>query len=107
MAALVQSNVKVLDRGNIARRKRREVTITGDTSYPTGGWPITPGLFELRSITAIDFSHATLGGAYSGNVVRYDSANSKLLVLSAAGVEVANATNLSTFVATLVVEGIG
>ena len=107
MAALTAANVKVLDRGVAARRKRREVQITGDASYPTGGWPITPGLFELKSITAIDYSHATLAAAFSANVVRYDSVNSKLLVYTAAGVEVANATNLSTFVATAVVEGQG
>lgn len=96
---------KILDRGTISRRIRREITVTGDNSYLTGGEPFTERDVEMSAITSVHFSHATLAGAYSSHNVRWDSVNKKLLVYTVAGVEIANAVDLSTFVATLIVEG--
>lgn len=96
---------RVLDRGVIARRTRREISVTFDNSYATGGEPFTERDCELSAITSIHFSHATLAGAYTGHNVRWDSVNKKLLVYTIVGVEIAGAVDLSTFVATLIVEG--
>lgn len=85
--------------------RRRVVDITFDNSYATGGKPFAPGDVELSVINGVDFSHARQGAAYSSNVVRYDAVNGKLLVYTAAGAEIAALTDLSTFVASLIIEG--
>ena len=69
-----------------------------DSSYPTGGESLTPAMFGLNTI---DFLLAEPAGGYT---FEYDHANSKLIarvgdndaVADGPGVQVANATNLST-----------
>ena len=86
--------------------------ITFDTSYPTGGYAVTPSTFGLRKITHIDPGGITTGG-YG---VSWDKTNSKLKLFrtkdpAAAGgadivmQEVANATNVATEVANCKVIG--
>lgn len=86
--------------------------ITFDTSYPTGGYAVTPSTFSLRKITHIDPGGITSGG-YG---VCWDKTNSKLKVFrtkdptsAVAGdivmQEVANGVSLSTEVANCKVIG--
>jgi hypothetical protein len=71
------------------------VDVTGDASYPIGGYAITPrGLGFARVIVGmLDAGPVTAGAQL--RFVEYDRVNSKVKI-QAAGVEVANASNQST-----------
>lgn len=78
----------------------RLVTVTPDTSYPTGGYSIAPGDIGLSEILG-----AIQVGIFSGAVTTlatwvYNSSTQKLQAFGTAGsatglTEIANATNLS------------
>lgn len=77
--------------------------VTFDSSYPTGGEPLTAadlGLREVQSAVATIKTPTAAATAIVSAV--YDIANSKLKV-NTIGAEVANATNLTT-TTTLVVQ---
>lgn len=85
---------------SIIRNKRMLTTsIAFDSSYPTGGEAFTAADLGLGTIDFISFS------TDGNNSVVWDRANSKLKVFTAAGAEVANATNLSTLVVDALVIG--
>lgn len=65
--------------------------ITGDASYPTGGYAVT---VPLSQIVLADITP----GAATGHPVAWDYAAGKLKVFTSGGAEVAAATNLSTMV---------
>ncbi len=75
-------------------------TITMDSSYPTGGEAVTPGLFKGGAIRRLNLFAST-----TGIVPAWDSTNSKVMAFwvdttvdGAALGEVANSTNLATTV---------
>ena len=83
------------------------VILTGDTSYPTGGYPVTPGLFFFNAFASTsDFQlqqppaslSYVLGADFQGGTyATINPANGNLqLFVSSTGVEVANTTNVST-----------
>lgn len=75
--------------------------VTFDTSYPTGGYPVTPGTFGLTlSIVGLDPNPSS-----SAHFVLWDDVNSKLKVFTANATEVANGTNLSTVTCNVEVAG--
>jgi len=85
-------------------------TITFDASYPTGGLAITPGQFGLTAITDVKVAGGTSGYHVFWNrsttaptlqVFQGDNAN----VAAAPGIQVPNATNLSTLVVDIEVMG--
>lgn len=63
--------------------------VTGDASYPTGGYAITPAIFGL---TTFDFVLVPSAKGYGAN---YNDATGKIVVYASAGTEVTAATNLS------------
>lgn len=82
------------------------IEVDGDTSYPTGGYAVTPALFTLNTFPATSDSQLqvppTFGpvGIYAdGQVATYAiifSATGNLgLAVSSTGVEVANAVNVT------------
>lgn len=77
-------------------------TITFDSSYVTGGEPITPTILGAPYAGTIVWLVATGVRGVAGTVctgVQFDATNQKLLVYNlTAGAETANATNLSTLV---------
>lgn len=84
----------------LGRRKLVYATITGDTSYPTGGSALpSAGALGMRRIDDV----TVLGGNASANAVRYhyDRPNNKLMaawtgaVVNGVFAEVANLTNRS------------
>lgn len=77
------------------------VDVTGDTSYPTGGYAVAPA--NLATIVLADVQVP----AATGHIVSWDYAASKLKVFTAQGAEVANATNLSTMTARIAFLGRG
>lgn len=76
---------------------------TLDSSYPTGGYSVTPGMFSLSLINSL------LATTTSGYNLAYNYTTQKLMVFTAAGgggfSEVSNGTNLSTVVANYIVIG--
>jgi len=88
------------DARSVIRNKRMVVaSVTFDSSYPTGGEPLVAADLGLGSI---DYLSATTDGS---NAIVWDKANNKLKAYTAAGAEVANATNLSTVVVRILAIG--
>jgi hypothetical protein len=83
-----------VDEGRSVIRNRRFVVTqcTFDSSYPTGGEPLVPADLGL---TTIDYLAANTDGS---NAFVWDKPNGKLKAYTAAGAEVANATNLAAVV---------
>jgi hypothetical protein len=78
---------------------------TGDSSYATGGYVISPATFDLDSI---DHVLTTLKPVAAAGLTFYNSSTGKLLLYTAlTGTEVTNATNVSTVTGHLVVRGKG
>lgn len=98
----------------IGQMKAEFCAITFDSSYPTGGEPVTPGVFGMTKIVAIQPigpAMAIAGGGTSAYSVGYDAVNKKLQAFggAASGValaEVANATDLSASAVTAIVYGL-
>jgi hypothetical protein len=81
--------------------KSWECTITGDSSYATGGYAVTPASFGMNSITGI-----VPLGVVAGNVAQYDATNAKIrFIVAATGAEVANTTNVATSILPVIVYG--
>lgn len=84
--------------------RRVRAVVTGDSSYPTGGYTITPALFGLQFL-----GHAVCTGPVGASTVAADAAlnqtTNKLMFLAPAGSEVTAATNVSTI--SFNVEGYG
>lgn len=84
----------------------RRVTVTNitfDSSYPTGGEPLT---FSDLGLTSVEFAIATLKTAGTGSVTQvwYDIPNQKLLAFAAAA-QIANTTDISAVTAQVVAYG--
>lgn len=83
------------------------VILTGDTAYPTGGYPVTPGLFFFNTFASTSdfqlqqpptFAPYFLGAdGQGGTYATINQANGNLqLFVSSTGAEVALNTNVST-----------
>ena len=79
------------------------VDVTGDASYPTGGWPLTPTNLGLSEIHHLDCTQESSGT----RLAAYDYVNQKLKTFSALGTETANATDLHTVTWRVFVSGKG
>lgn len=91
-------------RGNHFQTTR---TVTGDTSYPTGGWPITAAQLGLARVVGIAECRVITVGATAIGVVPLIQTDGSILLKGAtnAGVEVANASSQSALVVELNVYG--
>lgn len=86
------ATVAVVDSHVPGAQKEVIVTVTPDTSYPTGGYTVAvPG---ISRIVLADVQ--TPSG--TGHTAAWDYAANKLKFFTGGGAEVANATNLSTAV---------
>jgi len=74
----------------IGNRKCVIATITGDSSYPTGGSALTPAQLGLRNIDYADTPQAVGGVSFT-----FDRTNNKLLSFTG-GTQTTNATNQSS-----------
>jgi hypothetical protein len=92
LLAVDDSNTNLpVESRNFARERFATVsgTITLDSSYPTGGYgPMN--MFGLKKINGVLFEDV------NGYALYYNKTTDKVQVFSAAGTEVAAATNLST-----------
>lgn len=88
--------------------------VTVDTSYPTGGWSLTPAQMglPLGLVDRVEVDYAGVTAVGSVNL-EYDPVNQKLMAFaysSGAGVvqaEITNATNISTSLTNLQVTATG
>lgn len=81
--------------------KVRFVTITMDSSYPTGGEAVAKTDFALDSAIL----HIQVADNTGGNTVHWDKANSKLLVYTADGTQATNGSNQSAVSCSAIVVG--
>ena len=84
----------------------RRITVTGDASYPTGGYAVTAANCGVDEIYAV-----IPAGGFDGYVAEFDYTNSKLKFywtgagLSGVFAQVTNATNLSAVSGDIIVFG--
>lgn len=78
--------------------KRRTIgTITGDTSYPTGGYSITPNQMGLATVLLVDVENLLNTSSTTAiDAARYRISTNKLQIFSGSN-EVANLTDVSAF----------
>ena len=96
------------DDGRNVTGNRRIVTgvYTGPVLYATGGDSVAAADLGLSDIRSLDIGLAADAAGANPRLVRPNAAGTKLLwYVPNTGAEVANATNLSTFTATLQAEG--
>lgn len=76
-------------------------TIAGDSSYPTGGYPIAASSLASGAQSIVALTPAPPRGVAGtvASATQWDATNQKLLVFNTtAGAQTANATNLSAMV---------
>ncbi len=88
-------------------RRRAIATITGDTSYPTGGYPLTAAMFGLSTLDTVLAPALDQTGTW---FVTWDQTNSKLKLWEigpseGTGTEEENAVSVATMV--VIVEALG
>ncbi len=86
--------ISKVDQVDVGLKEELVLDITGDASYPAGGYPVTIADFPFRVGQALDHLHGRTADG-SGRTVEYDTANAKLLWREPAGAEVAALTDLS------------
>jgi hypothetical protein len=81
-------------------RKWKDFTITGDSSYPTGGYPLDAQALGFNVITGAHVTNLigidSSAGAYAATDAYYNTASNKLRFLAPSGAEVASGANVST-----------
>lgn len=98
MAATIDfTNFRAEDGSNTKRRILG--AYTGPASYTTGGDPLVPGDVKLGQIDVLFFEQARNSGVTTIYWPVYHKSADKVLWFSATGTELANATDLSGFVA--------
>lgn len=89
----------------IGDRVEVSVTYTGDSSYTTGGYALSPSTFDLDSI---DHVVPTIKPVAAAGLVWYNESTNKLQLGTAlTGTEVAGAVNVTTVTGHLIVRGKG
>lgn len=86
--------ISVIKRPSMPAGEAVVADVTFDSSYPTGGEPLTAADLGMLNI---EYLEATQKGVAS-RLAEYDYANAKLLLFTALSTEAANASNQSTIV---------
>lgn len=100
-------------RTSIGARYMTTTPITVDTSYPTGGWPLTPAQLGLP-LGLVDSAYADQAGvtAQGAADIYYDKQNQKLMAFNGGTAttlasEITNGTNLSAGLTNLQLVAVG
>ncbi len=88
---------------DVGDREKLVLDVTGDGSYPTGGYDLTPGLLPLRCQIQIDAVDGYVES--NGRRLVYDRANDKVKWFEPAGTEIVATTDLSAETARMTVLG--
>lgn len=86
--------------GVVGNLRKTVSTVAFDSSYPTGGEPLTAADLRLSRVAYADVTISTTATT-TVNVAQlaYDTTNSKILAFDETPAEVANAANLAGYVA--------
>lgn len=95
MATISKTVARFQDDAGIRRRAVGQYT--GPASYATGGEAVTAGDLGLGTVEFVDFDNPA-SSTPACRLVKYDYANAKVIWFDLAGAEIANGTDLSTFV---------
>lgn len=90
--------VTILERLSLGNKRGTVVQITGPTSYPTLGEPLTAAQLGLHSVVRVDVENPVDSTPAARNAT-YNHTAAKLMYFTAGATEVTNTTDLSTFVA--------
>lgn len=86
-------------------RIRKFITVTGPSSYPTGGEAIAPASFGLGRVDLFNAELALSAAGTAVRAVRYDYTNQKVQWFGENFAEISNGTDLSTYSARVEVIG--
>ena len=86
----------------VGRRKHQYWDITGDASYATGGYTISPAKVGLKNIHGVVLASANTAGI--GTSPRWNSQTGKLMLYNGS-TQVSNATDVSTYTFRLIFVG--
>lgn len=91
-------------RGNLFETTR---TVTGDSSYPTGGWAITAAQLGLARVVKVVEARSTVPGTTAIVAVPLVQTDGSILLkaMTSALVEVANASSQTAFVVEITCAG--
>jgi hypothetical protein len=84
------ASISVVDAHVPGAQKEVILDVTPDTSYPTGGYAITPPGISRILLADVQAPSGT------GHTAAWDYTNKKLKFFTTAGTEVPNATNIAT-----------
>lgn len=87
------TNTAITTLDSAGNYRASSIQVAFGTGYPTGGEPLLPSAFSLSVIKRVDLELTVPITGIAG--VQYDRTNNKLKAYTAAGAEVANATNLT------------
>lgn len=87
-------SVTINDRDVWGSHQVRWATVTFDASYPTGGEAVTAADFQLAELKNVLVAAPSIDDE-ALNSALWDAANSKILVVDAAGAQEGNTTDLS------------
>lgn len=99
------ATITTLDSAQLGTKEVKLIQITGDTSYPTGGYSMTPASIGLQNIIAVfpaDSDHNYLYNLATKKVQFF-----RCITAGSAFAETASTTNVSTSSAILLVIGTG
>ena len=83
------------------------IRVTGDASYPTGGYPITAANcgFSIQ-INRVNIANYWPGAVTAGNIPFWNTVTQKLMwIVAATGVELANASSITDAFVDLEISG--
>ena len=98
------SYAKVRDgESRVGRRKHQYWDITGDNSYPTGGYTISAAKVGLKTIQGIEVIRANTAAVATS--ARWNSTTGKLMLYNGS-TQVSNATNVSGYTYRIIFIGV-
>lgn len=89
------------DRKHVADQAEVLATVTGDSSYTSGGYAVTPQQFGFFDRIDYIVPLSSNGAA----IIQYDRANKKIKIFTALGTEAAGGSNQSAIVADVLAVG--
>lgn len=89
----------------VGNRKVTVTDVTFDSSYPTGGEPVTPSDLRLNYVDHATCNIVGVGGTVNVTNAYYDKTNQKIVAVDETPAEVASTSDLSTLVVRVRAQG--
>ena len=98
-------SISIGDKAVLGNKRVTFSTVTFDSSYPTGGEPLTAADLGLSTVEYAVCNVNTVGGTQNVANVWYDKANSKIKVYDETPGEASNTSDLSTLLVDVIAFG--